>query len=330
MSVEEPGVTVNGTIPTPFRCIIVGPSGSGKSTFVRDLVRNEDRLFSKTFDYLYIFTGTPKENDDVFRTLENDTTVSHPVKIFDVNKLYLHVKNSKKGGGRKNKTANDDDDNVSVRHDDDGDDDSSGKVNLEDTDFSSHLMALLKSHRKLNQEGCIVFDDLMDELADCGILTKLFSKISRHFLVSVIHVTQNLFHKGHGKKAGSNVTVFRNNQVLVMFRSPMDNSIFSLVAQRLRTAGSSKQLSEMLRKICEKYEYVMIVPGSGSRQGLEFRSDIFASEPIPHQKIFSLPGSEEAGFLPEKKKKEKWLKRKKAASSENTLLPIKKKRALSD
>ena len=277
---------IDGSIPTPFRCLVAGPSGSGKSTFVRDLVRNQQKIFSKKFSYLYIFTGSPKENDDILRSLETDPTISHVVKVFDINKMYFssHASSSDKK-----------------------------PICLENTDFASHLMSLLNEHKKEGQEGCIVFDDLMEELADCGILTHLFSKVSHHSLVSVIHITQNLFHKGHGKRAGMNVTVFRNNQILVLFRSPMDNSVFSIVAQRLRTGGlKSSELSEMLFDIAEQHDYVMIVPGKGfDQQQLQFRTDIFATEPFPHQKIFN---------------PQEWKKMKKRKGSDDTLVPTKRKR----
>lgn len=256
---EETPEIVDGTFQTPFTCLVVGPSGSGKSTFVADLIRNQSRLLSRNFDYVYIYTGTAREDvsdsSNSLYALEQESDLPHLLEVFDVQKMYL----------------------------------SDGVNTLEDTRFVSDLKALLKRHKDAGQEGCIIFDDLMEELAECNILTSLFSKISAHSSVSIIHITQNLFHKGGSKRASANVTVFRNTKLLVLFNTAMDGSVFTLVAQRINaTSRPTKEISGELKKIAEEHRYVLYAADLRLPPDLRYRSDIFAVDPIPHQKVFGL------------------------------------------
>ena len=75
----------------------------------------------------------------------------------------------------------------------------------------------------------------MEELSECGVLTKLFTKFSTHYGVSIINIMQNLFHQGMGKS--DHVSVYCNTRVLVIFNNPMDNSILTTVSKRLKPSG---------------------------------------------------------------------------------------------
>ena len=72
-----------------------------------------------------------------------------------------------------------------------------------------------KGHRKKN--GCVIFDDLMSELSECGLLLDLFSKYSSHYDLTIIHIMQNIFFKVGGKHGSDHVTIYRNMHVLVLF-----------------------------------------------------------------------------------------------------------------
>ena len=58
---------------------------------------------------------------------------------------------------------------------------------------------MLKERSDKKLKGCLIFDDLMEELSECGVLTKLFTKFSTHYGVSIINIKQNLFHPGNGQ-----------------------------------------------------------------------------------------------------------------------------------
>ena len=125
----------------------------------------------------------------------------------------------------------------------------------------------------------------MEELSECGVLTKLFTKFSTHYGVSIINITQNLFHQGMGKS--NHVSVYRNTRELVIFNNPMDNSILTTVSKRLKPSGSTP-LIHMLNDIVEKYRYVIIHADMNQPSELKFTSDIFNTDPVPHQRVFQL------------------------------------------
>ena len=138
-------------------------------------------------------------------------------------------------------------------------------------------------HKEKN--GCFIFDDLMSELADCNILTDLFTKHSSHSNLSVIFITQNLFFEG--KKKSQNITIYRNTHILVLYRNPLDNSTISLVARRI-SASKHRELKEMFQFMQEKYRYVVIHGDFNTPEELRFTTDIFSQDPIPHKKVFQL------------------------------------------
>ena len=71
-----------------------------------------------------------------------------------------------------------------------------------------------------------------------GILLDLFTKMSSHYNTSVMHITQNLFHKGSGKHSSDHIRVYRNSHITVLFNNPLDNHPLWTVAAWLVRKGS--------------------------------------------------------------------------------------------
>ena len=61
--------------------------------------------------------------------------------------------------------------------------------------FSSEFEHFFKNKANRKKKGCVIFDDLMSELSECGLLLDLFSKYSSHYDLTTIHITQNIFFK---------------------------------------------------------------------------------------------------------------------------------------
>lgn len=136
--------------------------------------------------------------------------------------------------------------------------------------------------------GLMLFDDLMQELANSGgILTELFTKLSSHNNLSSIHITQNLFSKMGGNST-DHTTMYRNSKYIILFDSRLDSTVFSHVARRIAPPGKSKLVQDMLMDIVEKHRYVLISGGLNTPKELQFRSDITADYPTPHQLVFQL------------------------------------------
>ena len=144
---------------------------------------------------------------------------------------------------------------------------------------------MLKERSDKKLKGCLIFNDLMEELPECGVLTQLFTKFSTHYGVSIINIMQNLFHQGMGKS--DHVSPYHNTCMLVIFNNPMDNSILTTISKRLKLSHSAP-LIRMLNDIVEKYRYVIIHANMNRPSELKFTSDIFNTDLVPHQRVFQL------------------------------------------
>lgn len=74
----------------------------------------------------------------------------------------------------------------------------------------------------------IVIDDLFEEAnKDAVTFNQLFTKIARHRKVTVLFLTQNLFHQG-GKHRTRNL----NTHYLVLFKNPRDRTVVDFLARQ--------------------------------------------------------------------------------------------------
>lgn len=81
--------------------------------------------------------------------------------------------------------------------------------------------------KRLNKHDVIVIDDLYQEANKETDFNNLFTKISRHREVTVIFITQNLFHAG-----GQHRTRNLNIQYLVLFKNPRDATVVDYVSRQ--------------------------------------------------------------------------------------------------
>ena len=235
----------------PFTCLISGPSGSGKSTFVSKLIARQQDFVDVRWDYVYVFMGTKKEQNPILSSLSVPEYCS--LEIFEVKEMYGE--------------------------------------NLSKSTFSQDIEDIITKNHSGGLKGCLIFDDLMVELAECKILVSLFTKFSSHASVSVINITQNLFFRG--KSGYDGPTLYRNSSVIVLFHSPLDQTMFRIAATRMSALGNNSypKLLNMLTSIAEKYRYVIIRGKSGTPRELKFSSDIFGTEPFVRQRVFQPRGA---------------------------------------
>ena len=81
--------------------------------------------------------------------------------------------------------------------------------------------------KRLKTGDVIIIDDLYQEANKEKDFNNLFTKISRHLGVTVIFITQNLFHQG-----GSHRTRNLNVQYLVIFKNPRDQTVVDFLARQ--------------------------------------------------------------------------------------------------
>ena len=139
-----------------------------------------------------------------------------------------------------------------------------GDAPAESAQFSKDIELLCKMMFDEKKKLCLVFDDLMSQLADCSVLSDLFTKKSAHTKTSVIYITQNLFHKG--KKTSENVTIYRNTKYLVLFRSGLDQTTFQVVAKRINVP------TQFLVDVTNTHRYIVI---RADQKGPKFTTQLF-------------------------------------------------------
>lgn len=231
-----------------FTCLVTGPSGSGKSTFVKQLLLRQGELTDVIFDYVLILLGTEAKVNDVLASLRQALPPGR-VEIIEIMDKYPSKEEMKKT-------------------------------------FPGDLKKYIKFQHEKGRKGCLVFDDLMSELSECGLLVDLFTKYSAHYSISTIHITQNLFSKG---RSGENVTIYRNTHILVLFHNPMDSTVVTTVSRRLSPSRFA-ELSAMLTHILREHRYVVICANPNRPEELRYMTEIFNTKPIPHQIVYALAG----------------------------------------
>jgi septin family protein len=152
----------------------------------------------------------------------------------------------------------------------------------------------LHTVKELGPGGCVIFDDLMQDLASANMITDLFSKYSAHLDLSVIHITQNIFYRG--KQAQEHRTLYNNTHHLVLFPQVIDSTVFNIVARRISGAGGkkSRNISHMMQDVAEKHRYIIINGMLNRPSELKYTSDIFNLDPFPFQRVYSPLNSSES------------------------------------
>lgn len=124
---------------------------------------------------------------------------------------------------------------------------------------------------KVNEDGkprLVIIDDLMRE-AD-GRVVDMFTKGSHHRNMSVIFITQNLFHKG---KAQRDVSL--NAHYMVLFKNPRDSAQVSFLARQI-SPENPKFIQEAYREATSApHGYLLIDLKQGTDDAIRIRSDIF-------------------------------------------------------
>ena len=117
----------------------------------------------------------------------------------------------------------------------------------------------------------LIIDDLMSETNDT--IANLFTKGSHHRNVSVLYLTQNLFHKNRHMR-----TMSLNSHYMVLFKNPRDAGQFSILARQMYPTGS-KFAEEAYRDATERpfgYLFVDLKPQQDKQYRL--RTNIFPGE----------------------------------------------------
>ena len=103
-----------------------------------------------------------------------------------------------------------------------------------------------------NKKNCIVIDDLLQQATKDPRVTNLFTVASHHSNLTVIFLTQNLFHK-----SSQNRTMSINCHYLICFSNPRDRSQISHLGKQMFPGQNDYVLSAFRQATKEPYGYLI-------------------------------------------------------------------------
>jgi GTPase SAR1 family protein len=130
---------------------------------------------------------------------------------------------------------------------------------------------------KPKRHDVIVIDDLFEEVNhDSKACNQLFTKIARHRGVTVIFLTQNLFHAG-GKHRTRNI----NTHYLVIFKNPRDRTVIDYVA-RQAFPDNRKFLMNVFNDVTNNasHSYIFLDFTQSISDDFRVQSDIFNKDGV--------------------------------------------------
>lgn len=123
----------------------------------------------------------------------------------------------------------------------------------------------------LNEPALIILDDLMNEVDNTQI-SQLFTRGSHHRNISVVLITQNIFHRGSNMR-----DISLNAKYIVCFKNPRDGSQISFLARQIYPEGSRELVNVYKQCTIKPHSYLLIDLTQNINDLLRFRTDIFDS-----------------------------------------------------
>jgi ABC-type dipeptide/oligopeptide/nickel transport system ATPase subunit len=123
-----------------------------------------------------------------------------------------------------------------------------------------------------NKPILVILDDFMTELdANAGLkICELFTKGSHHRSISVILITQNIFHKGRYCR-----DISLNAKYIVIFKNPRDKTQFNHLARQIYPENV-RALKNLYKEITQVgHSYLFIDLSQGIHDAVRFRTNIF-------------------------------------------------------
>lgn len=125
-----------------------------------------------------------------------------------------------------------------------------------------------------NKPKLIIIDDLMRESSDKTVVD-IFTKYSHHKNLSVMYLTQNLFHQGKGQR-----DISLNAHYIVVFKNPRDRAQIQHFARQLYPENS-KYIQEAYNDATSSpHGYILIDLKQETPEACRVRSCIFPDDEI--------------------------------------------------
>lgn len=123
-----------------------------------------------------------------------------------------------------------------------------------------------------NKPILVILDDLMMDAYNSKIC-ELFTKGSHHRNLSVILITQNIFHQGAHCR-----DISLNAKYIVMFKNPRDKAQFQHLARQIYPENPKELLKIYKDTTQTPHGYLLIDLTQGINESLRFRTDVFQPE----------------------------------------------------
>ena len=144
----------------------------------------------------------------------------------------------------------------------------------------------------------IIVDDLMSESPSGCVIANLFTKGSHHNNLSVIFVTQNIFHQGKGMRE-----ISLNTHYMVIFRNPRDRAQIQHLSRQV-CPDEPRFLQEAYHDATSKpYGYLLLDLKQETPDNCRYRTSIFPDDEytyvyVPKKKNKTIKGSDASHFVP--------------------------------
>lgn len=126
-----------------------------------------------------------------------------------------------------------------------------------------------ESFENVMENSLIIIDDLMTSAYTKGIC-ELFTKGSHHKKISVILITQNVFHQG---KYCRDISL--NCKYLVLFKNPRDKSQISPLARQIYPENPSSFIRVYKDATSKPFGYLFLDLTQSANDIVRFQTDIF-------------------------------------------------------
>jgi len=121
------------------------------------------------------------------------------------------------------------------------------------------------------QRSLLILDDLMAEADDS--VANVFTKISHHRNVSVVFLTQNLYHKNKHMR-----TISLNAHYLVLFKNPRDVTQFATLARQMYSTNWQFAVEAFKDATSQPHSYLLIDLKSNTNEQYRLRTNIFPDQ----------------------------------------------------
>lgn len=125
-----------------------------------------------------------------------------------------------------------------------------------------------------SKKKLLVLDDLMRESSSCDVILDLFTKGSHHKNISVIFITQNVFHKGKSQR-----DISLNTKYLIIFKNPRDRSQIQHLARQLYPEDPKFLQEAYIDATKTPYSYLFIDLSQDIPDELRVQTCIFPKDP---------------------------------------------------